>query len=175
MRLEEKLAWRGLLIEPVVHRYFELVANRSSMNSFACAACVPFDFDEKWVEVEYGDLMTIPVGLRHDLPSVSQHRDAAKKFLLGSEHAVTFGARAVTLQELLEIYSAPPLVDFLSLDVEGAEIDVLKGIDFSKTRFRFMLVESRSISDLESFLNSKGYYLEKKMTVHDYLFVPEPE
>jgi len=173
LRLERELGWRGLLVEPVVHRYFELVANRSPSNSFACAACVPFDFNERWVEMEYGDLMSMPLGLSHDLPSVDQHRDNAKRHLAEKEHAVVFGARAATLQSLLDLHHAPDVVDFLSLDVEGAELDVLRGIDFSKTGFGLMLIESRSPGNLELFLRDKGYRLINKVTFHDYLFGPE--
>ena len=35
-------------------------------------------------------------------------------------------------------------VDFFSLDVEGAEVDVLKGVDFQKTTFDVIMVESRN-------------------------------
>src|SRR5690606_9659270 len=42
--LERERGWSGRLIEPALNRYFEVKRNRSAANSFACAACVPFDY-----------------------------------------------------------------------------------------------------------------------------------
>ena len=73
----------------------------------------------------------------------------------------------------MEIANAPPLIDFLSLDVEGSELAVLQGIDFSKFNFRYMLIECRDIQRLEIFLSPKGYILKDKVTHQDYLFALE--
>jgi hypothetical protein len=66
--------------------------------------------------------------------------------------------------------NAPSLIDFLSLDVEGAELDVLKGIDFTKYNFKYMVIECRDINKMDTFLTKLDYTLEKKITHHDYLF-----
>jgi FkbM family methyltransferase len=170
LHLERQLAWRGLLIEPVMHRFFQLVENRDTANHFACVACVPFDFQERWVQMEYADLMTITSGLPSDLPSRKQHLSNAEKFLRANESSITFAARASTLQDLLDFHCSPSTIDFMSLDVEGAELAVFQGVDFSRTRFRFILVESRSIESVVAFLEPHGYELLEKLTVHDYLF-----
>ena len=87
-----------------------------------------------------------------------------------NEDVFSFGATAVTLNSILEKSKAPKEIDFLSLDVEGAELEVLKGIDFNKFSFKFMLIEVRDIKRMESFLLQHGYLLEKKFSTHDYLF-----
>ena len=38
----------------------------------------------------------------------------------------------ITLTDLLELYKAPNKIDYISIDVEGSEIEVLTGLDFSK-------------------------------------------
>ena len=63
-----------------------------------------------------------------------------------------------------------PRGDFFSLDVEGAEIEVLKGIDFSLYNFKYILVETRSIENIKNYLESKKYNLIEKLSHHDYLF-----
>lgn len=168
--LEKRLGWRGLLIEPVPHRFFELVSNRSNRNSFACAACVPFEYRDRWVGMSYGDLMTVATDLRVDLGSVDDHMAKAQTFLSARESIVSFGARAATLQDLLDSCSAPSIIDFLSLDVEGAEVEVLRGVNFEKYSFDNILVESRSIENLRSFLDPKGYELIDQVTHHDFFF-----
>jgi hypothetical protein len=62
-----------------------------------------------------------------------------------------------------------------SLDVEGAEIEVLKGIDHSRFRFSYLCIECRNIERLSSYLKSVGYVLKEKLTHHDYLFAGSGE
>jgi hypothetical protein len=56
------------------------------------------------------------------------------------------------------------------IDLEGAEIEVLKGIDNNKYRFKYICVESRDINKISIYLNAYGYVLVENLTHHDYLF-----
>jgi len=82
----------------------------------------------------------------------------------------SFGPIAATLNSLLESAKAPNVIDFISLDVEGAELEVLNGINFEDYSFKFMLIEIRNLKPMEDFLIGCGYVLEKKLSEHDYLF-----
>jgi hypothetical protein len=66
--------------------------------------------------------------------------------------------------------NSPAIIDLLSLDVEGAELEVLKGIKFDQYSFRFMCIESRNIDMIKSFLFIHNYELIDKLSEHDYLF-----
>ncbi len=81
-----------------------------------------------------------------------------------------FDAIAVTLNQILITSNAPQNIDLLSVDVEGAEIEVLKGLDHTQFRFKYLCIECRNIEKLEKFLSDYGYVLEEKLTQHDYLF-----
>jgi FkbM family methyltransferase len=67
----------------------------------------------------------------------------------------------VTLAQILERTRAPGFIHFLSLDIEGAELDALRGVPFDKYRFGAMAIEHNEEepkrSDLLKFLESKGY------------------
>ena len=53
-------------------------------------------------------------------------------------------------------------VNWLSLDVEGAELNVLKTLDFSKVQFDFIQIEENGAkSDLEEFLAAFDFFLYK--------------
>ena len=63
------------------------------------------------------------------------------------------------MTSLLEEAGAPELIDFLSLDVEGNELNVLKGLDFSRYGFKYLLIEARNPQDVADFLLPRGYVL----------------
>lgn len=77
---------------------------------------------------------------------------------------------ATPLQTLLDTAGAPKTIDLLSLDVEGAEIEVLKGIDHTRTRFRYLCIESRNSEKLTQYLTEHGYLFIALLSHHDYLF-----
>lgn len=68
----------------------------------------------------------------------------------------------VTLKEIFQRFQAPRVIDYMSLDVEGAEDLVLSSFPFSDYRFNVLTVErpSESLSDL---LNHNGYSLLKTL------------
>ena len=73
-----------------------------------------------------------------------------------------------TLNELLVKSNAPKIIDFISLDVEGEELSVLKGIDFETYTFKFLLIEGEN-PEVISLLASKNYKVIKVLK-HDILF-----
>lgn len=168
--LEKEYGWHGLLIEPSLNRYLELIRNRDARNSFACAACVPFDYPHDFVRMTYANLMTVSRGLPTDLPDPDGHLREGRRFLKSDAEVVDFGAVARTLDSLLTTAGAPPTIDLLSLDVEGTEIAVLGGINHDRFRFRCMVIESRSRERLEEYLRPKGYVLSAPLSSHDFLF-----
>jgi FkbM family methyltransferase len=159
--------WRGLLIEPYPANYLKCLKSRSKDNHIFCNACVSFDYKDRFVELIFSNLMTSSLGLETDIKNTIPHVYLDKK----NENKFKFAAVATTLNNLLLQSKAPQKIDFLSLDVEGAEIEVLKGIDHSTFRFRFMLIESRDINKLQNYLKLLGYELIEKLTEHDYLFI----
>ena len=79
----------------------------------------------------------------------------------------------MTLNKILDLSDAPKIIDFLSLDVEGAEFAVLNGIDFNKYKFKYMMIECRNFKKINNFLKEKNYHFIEKLTHHDYLFTSE--
>lgn len=170
---ETQRDWRGVLIEPAPNRFLECRANRGARNFVACAACVSFDYEHEFVKMYYSDLMSVTTDLETDVISATAHAELGRQFLSREADVFLFGAQARTLNAILIEAKAPRLVDFLSLDVEGAEIEVLKGVDHSQFRFKYMLIESRNIEKLEAYLMPLNYRLAEKFDEHDYMFVAD--
>ena len=162
--------WKGVLIEPAPNLYLSCVKRRGANNVVFCNACVPFGYDEEFVRMKYSDSMTISDNLDLDIGDHDKFVETGDQFLEGRESTFVFGAKSATLNSLLKEAGAPALIDFLSLDVEGAEFDVLRGVDFTKYNFRYMVIECRDIDKMSTYLAEFNYSLEKKITYHDYLF-----
>jgi len=163
--------WRGVLVEPTPHNYLKCLANRSSHSHIFCNACVSFEYKDRFVEIAFSNLMSSPIGLESNVIDPIAHAESGKRHLQSTEKVFTFGSVATTLNELLSKSQAPKNIDFLSLDVEGAEIEVLKGIDHKVYRFKYMCIECWDITKMTSYLNPLGYELKEKLSGHDYLFV----
>jgi FkbM family methyltransferase len=87
--------------------------------------------------------------------------DTLGKWKEEAEKSPAVELTTVTLAEVLERSKAPAFIHFLSLDIEGAELDALRGVPFDKYRFGAMAIEHNEEepkrSDLIKFLEEKGY------------------
>jgi FkbM family methyltransferase len=161
--------WHGVLIEPSPTQFKKLKKFRSKRNHFYNAACVAFDFPKDTIELIYSNLMSVALEGRNDIADPFEHAKAGEKHS-DREQSYKFYAQARTLQSILDESESPALVDLLSLDVEGGELEVLAGVDFQKTNFRYIVIETRSIDEVRKFLFSNNYRELSQLTHHDYLF-----
>jgi FkbM family methyltransferase len=162
--------WRGVLIEPAPHKFLACLRNRGDRNAVFCAACVGFDYADRFVEMRYANMMSVALNLESDLKSESRHLEVAQKHMRDQEVIFNFGALARTLTSILEEAGAPRDIDFLSLDVEGAEIAVLKGLDLDKYRIKYLLVECRDLNKMKAYLDGHGYDHVDQLARNDALF-----
>lgn len=167
-KLQRAFGWTGLLIEPSPIRYRECVMNRSfaRVPHVRCAACVPFGFVQRFVEIEDADLMSVAKGLDVDDRAARFHADCGMQFLDDPRFRYVYGAPARTLTSLLDEVQAPLDFDLLSLDVEGNELSVLKGLDFKRYRPRWILVEARGVQ-IGHYLEQLGYEQQATLSQND--------
>tara|TARA_R110000824_G_C15098906_1_gene666089 strand:- start:77 stop:760 length:684 start_codon:yes stop_codon:yes gene_type:complete len=69
-----------------------------------------------------------------------------------------------TLEYVLDKYDAPSTIDYLNLDIEGAETRVLRNFPFDKYKFLAITIE-RPTAELEENLKRNGYVFVKKSRV----------
>ena len=163
--LEKKYNWRGMLIEPS-EKFTLLKNNRSTKNIFSNAACCSFKNRGKNIKFAYYNLMTLALNLKTDV-NVKKHKINAKKF---SNNSYNFIKKGIPLNDLLSKNNTPKVVDFFSLDVEGVELEVLKGINHKEYRFKYLLIEVRNFDLINRFLIRKNYKLLSKLSKKDYFY-----
>ena len=61
-------------------------------------------------------------------------------------------------------------IDFFSLDVEGAEINILKTINFNKLNIRTMTVEIHDKDELKTLLTNRGMKVHKVIGKQDGIY-----
>lgn len=69
-----------------------------------------------------------------------------------------------TLTEILDESNAPKYIDYLSLDTEGTELEILKGLDFSKYVIGYISIEHnfRPLrNELRNYLQKNGYIFSR--------------
>ena len=167
---EKNRGWKGVLVEPTPHNYLICLKNRSTNTKIFCNACTSFEYKNKFVEIAFSNLMSTPIGLESDINNPLEHAKSGRQFLNKKEDNFLFGAVAKPLNDILQSSNAPNRIDFLSLDVEGAEIEVLKGIDHTHYRFSYICIESRSKIKITNYLAEHNYSFVEQLSVHDFLF-----
>lgn len=158
---EERRHWHGILIEAVPALYERCKINRPRARVFNCA-CVSADFSKKEIPVINADLMSIVKNHRAD---EKEHLARARQFFPNPSE-VTVPAR--TLTSILDECKVGP-IDFLSLDVEGYEMEVLKGLELARYSPEFILIETDDSAPFDGYLKGRYSFIEK-LDYHDYLY-----
>ena len=81
-----------------------------------------------------------------------------------TKDSVSFYVNTITLNSLLRRFDAPKHIDFLSINTEGSEYDILNAFDFSEHQIDYICVEHNYSAEkrqaIKSLLESKGYQRE---------------
>jgi FkbM family methyltransferase len=162
---EKYYNWKGLLVEPIPHLAEKCKINRPNAIVENCAL-VSFDYPKKHIDMKYCDLMSIVNGAMKSKKEEIDHIDNGCKI----QNIETYDIKVSvsTLNSILEKHMVSN-IDFMSLDVEGFEANVLRGIDFEKYKPKYMLIESRYKEEIDSIIASL-YRQISKLSHHDVLY-----
>ena len=145
--LEDTFQWKGILAEPGKKWHASLHANRRAIIEMRCIWRTSGEVLE-FNETENGELSTLEMFSSGDLHADS--RVSGKRYLV----------ETISLLDLLDRNNAPEYIDYLSVDTEGSEFEVLNGFNFDKYQFGFISCEhnyTESRERIHDLLVSKGY------------------
>jgi len=154
--LLEERGWSGLLVE-AQGRYIERLRAERPRSKVVHAACAGPGHPD-CVEFHLADVPTHSSLVTHLV-------DAGTRYI-GTERV-----RAVTLDELLAEAAAPE-VDFVSIDVEGTQFEVLQGFSLGRYRPKLLLIEDH-LRNLRTHrhLCRQGYRLVKRTGLNNW-YIP---
>ena len=154
----EQGGWNGILVEPQPELVERLRAARGA-RVIAAACSSPGNA---------GGKMTLFLSGPHS----SLKRDLV---VTGVVPRGTIEVPARTLDDILIEAGAPTPIDFVSIDVEGHEVDVLSGFDLARWRPRLILIEDHVSSlDTHRFLTRAGYRLIRRTGLNGW-YVPRSD
>ncbi|MGN6800604.1 MAG: FkbM family methyltransferase [Ginsengibacter sp.] len=145
--LEKQYNWKGILAEPGRVWGDRLKANR---NCIIDTRCVWSKSGEEVVfhETAYAELSTIDLFAQTDYHA--EKRKDRKSYTI----------ETVSLNDLLKFHKAPVVIDYLSIDTEGSEFEILNAFNFSGYDIKVITVEhnfSQQRDHIFQLLRSKGY------------------
>ena len=151
-RLERRYGWKGICVEGNPDTFKKLIKNRN-------CKCVEACLDSTAQIVEFAKQGEIGGIVFHENKSQVNPLDIIK-------------IQTRTLKSVLEEFNAPAEIDYLSIDIEGAEDRVLGQFDFSSYKFKCITIERPSES-LRAILKRNGYNLIRDVKFLDAHYVHE--
>jgi FkbM family methyltransferase len=157
---EKSNGWSGINIEPIPSVYERLVENRPRCVNINCAV------DEEEGESEF----ILNQGYTEMISGLKKHYDERHYKRLEYENSVTDGKTVIQnvktrrLDTIFKEYDMKH-VNYLSIDVEGAELSVIKSIDFDNVFIDVIGFENNYLNTGEKivlYLESKGYFVIKR-------------
>jgi len=155
--LEEKYNWSGILIEPSNVAFNKLRQNRPN-NILVNACMVSSDFTEKTIKGDFnsGSLMASVNGTRLKSNEICE-------------------VPCTTLSNVIEKTNITKF-DLMSIDTEGYELNVLKGLDLNIDRNRptYFLIEiyKHMFSEICDYLKNNGYILIENFSNYNIIDNP---
>lgn len=140
--LEKEFGWTGILAEPAKCFQAALRRNRSAKISTDCV----------WGQSD----MTIPF-FEASVPALST---TGANDMHTRKTVDSYSVKTISLHDLLDKFHAPREIDYLSVDTEGSEFEILNAFDFSKYAFRVITVEHNFTPSREKvydLLTAHGY------------------
>jgi FkbM family methyltransferase len=145
--LEHDFNWRGILAEPNPVWHANLGRNRRADIDHRCV------FRTTGARIQFAATRHAGLGTILDLVSADGHAAARR------DHEI-IEVETVSLNDLLESHGAPRDIDYVSIDTEGSELDILQCFDFAKWNVALFSVEhnaTASAQALDRLMGQHGY------------------
>lgn len=167
--LEEAYGWTGVLIEPLPWTFKELKRRRPHAMTLEAAVDPTYSADPKPVQI-------VSAG---QYSSIETYR-TLDKHAATRAHRRVLDVRTINLNRTLLELIPGRQVDFMSIDVEGPELDIITGFDFDAITVQSLTIEvndrDEDAAQLTRLLEAKGYVqpFSRAVTRGDLWFSKSP-
>lgn len=149
--LEKEFSWRGILAEPAKTWHQKLRENRP--NASIEELCVWKDTNSLLTFNETDSIHLSTVDIYSDSDLHSKKREKGEKYQV----------QTISLNDLLKKHNSPKHIDYLSIDTEGSEFEILNSLDFSTYSFSVITCEHNYTAQREKIYNllTQNGYIRK--------------
>ena len=151
--LEKKLNWTGVLVEPIKSFYSKLNENRD----VKCLNNVVYKSSGdkiSFIEAKTKELSTIK-GFEN---SDDHNRDI--------NNSSTYDIETISLKDIIDNHLQIKEIDYLSIDTEGSEYEILKTIDFNLYKFKIITVEHNYTQNRQKIYKLLTQNMYKRILTH---------
>ncbi len=162
--LEKELNWKGICVEPMEHEYKKLIECRDAI----CYNCAIYDHNgvEKFTMLEHDGYPDMLSGISKDISIVHMGHILSEGGRMGAKRKIIEVPTRI-LNEILEENNIFE-IDFLSIDVEGAELKILQSIDFDKFKIKLIIYENgENDQPIREFMRSKDFSFIRRLGIDD--------
>lgn len=165
LALERDYGWRGICVEPNATLYARLRTQRAAYSVCCCLAAEEGDVAFLEAAGVYGGIVA-----HYDPAFLASIR--TQVLTLGDPATPLPGTLkpARTLASVLADADAPPVIDYWSLDVEGAELELLRSFPFDRYQIRVLTVEHNHMSaraKIRDLLEARGFVFARDLGIDD--------
>lgn len=142
----EQMGWKGILAEASKKWHEALLANRPG--SSICTECV---WSRSGEELAFSDASQ---GVFSTISSFAESDNHQRQIV------ASYSVKTISLNDLLDKYDAPKFIEFLSIDTEGSELEILSAFNWEDRTFGFIAVEHNYTDNrqkIHDLLTPKGY------------------
>lgn len=168
--LEKLLGWEGILAEPARVWHDSLNINRKCNISTKCVA------SESARKVKFLEVVNRGGGHAElsGIKEFANNGDSASDIRINN--SLEYDVDTILLNDLLDMYNAPAEIQFMSIDTEGSELDILQSYDFGDRKIKSMCIEHNFVNSTRKLINSllldKGYrQVYDRVSKHDDWYV----
>jgi FkbM family methyltransferase len=158
---EKECGWQGICFEPMNGIFQKLQNIRSCICIQGCVA--PQQGEVDFIEIaSHPSLTEMLSGMVTTYDPRHKMRLVYETQALGIPYQIV-KKKAYTLNDVLEEHKLYT-IDYISLDTEGGELDILKSIDFNRFTIRVISVENNfGTKDIQYFLAQQGFILIQRL------------
>jgi FkbM family methyltransferase len=163
---EKNLGWKGICIEPHPVVFEKLKQNRYCY--LENVAISNENKEMKFLKIDGAPEMLSGLVDNYDPRHIER---IGKEAILDGGSIDIINVQCVSLSSLLDKYNVQE-VDYLSIDVEGAELSILKGIDFNKCLIKYITIEDNypdTSQEWHNILLSNNFEVIQILG-HDYVY-----
>ena len=158
----EELGWYCLCIEPIPEFYEKLKNSRLNAINYAVSPINDkLDFNIIYVNGQTGEAGS---ALNVDEKLIQHLKNMG--YSITSE---TISVESRTLDYCIENYYKHNKIDFISIDTEGTELEVLKSFSIEKWNPKLIVVENNwEDPEIENYLRQFGYKKDKRLQINEF-------